>query len=321
MLRVMLTGASGFVGSALLKRLIADGYVCTVAAKFGRGRYPSDVTVKAIDSLDRQVDWSELVNGQETVVHCAARVHIMNDAASDPLAEFRRVNVTGTLRLAEEAARYGVKRFIFISSIKVNGESTQPGCSFSADDVPAPCDAYGISKMEAEQGLRQLSAETGMAVVIIRPVLIYGPGVKSNFRRMMAWLYRGVPLPLGSIDNRRSLVALDNLVDLVSICMIHPRAANQTFLISDGEDLSTPDLLIRMGKALNKPARLLSVPTYVLEFLAILFRRAAIAQRLCGSLQVDISKTCTLLDWKPPCSVDAALAETAKNFKNNVDVD
>jgi nucleoside-diphosphate-sugar epimerase len=321
MSKVMMTGASGFVGSALLKRLLADGYVCTVAVRAGWARYPDGVSVKEIKSLDRQLDWTELVIGQETVIHCAARVHVMNDTSSDPLAEFRNVNVIGTLRLAEEAARCGVKRFIFFSSIKVNGESTKPGFSFSADDTPAPCDPYGVSKMEAEKGLLRLAEETGMEVVIIRPVLVYGPGVKSNFFSMMAWLCRGIPLPLRAIDNKRSLVALDNLVDLTSICIVHPRAANQIFLVSDGEDLSTPGLLTRMGKALDKPVRLFPVPTYVLEICAALFRRPAFAQRLCGSLQVDISKTCTLLEWRPPCSVDEALAKTASDFKNKTDID
>lgn len=318
MSKVFLTGASGFVGKALLKRLLTDEYRCTVAVRAGLENFPKEVEVRKINSLNHQHEWSELVMNQEVVVHCAARVHVMNETSVDPLVEFRKINVIGTLNLAREAAQCGVRRFVFISSIKVNGESTKPGYTFGADDEPAPSDPYGISKMEAEQGLRKLAQETGMEVVIIRPVLIYGPGVKSNFRSMMAWLYRGVPLPLGAIRNKRSLVALDNLVDLIATCIKHPRAANQTFLVSDGEDVSTPELLIRMGKALSKPARLISVPSCVLNLCAALVGRSAVAQRLCGSLQVDISKTCYLLNWRPPCSIDEALAETANDFKNGL---
>jgi len=258
------------------------------------------------------------LKNQDVVVHCAARVHVMNETAADPLVEFRKVNVMGTLNLAIAAAKNGVKRFIFISSIKVNGESTLPGHPFTADDVPAPCDPYGISKMEAEQGLRRLSEETGMEVVIIRPVLIYGPGVKSNFRSMMAWLVRGVPLPLGSIRNKRSLVSLENLVDLIATCINHPHAANQTFLVSDGEDVSTPELLTRMAQALDKSARLIPVPSSVLFYGAALVGRSAVAHRLCGSLQVDIGKTCSLLQWKPPYGVDEALAKTANDYMKGI---
>ena len=247
------------------------------------------------------------------MIHTAARVHVMHDAATDPLSEYRRVNVQGTLHFARQAAAAGVKRFVFLSSIKVNGEATQVGQTFMADDAPAPQDPYGISKMEAEAGLREISAQTGMDVVIIRPPLVYGSGVKANFAAMMRWLSCGVPLPLGAIThNRRSLVALDNLVDLIVTCITHPAAANQTFLVSDGEDLSTTDLLRRMGQALGKPARLLPVPPALLKLGAALLGKPELAQRLCGSLQVDISKTRQLLGWCPPLSVDEGLRRAAK---------
>ncbi len=252
--------------------------------------------------------------GVEVVIHAAARVHVMHDESSDPLAEFRKVNVDGTLNLARQAAEAGVGRFIFISSIKVNGEGTPVGVPYVADGQAAPADPYGISKMEAEQGLRALAAETGMEVVIIRPTLVYGPGVKANFLNMMRWLHKGVPLPFGAIYNQRSLVALDNLVDLIVTCIDHPTAANQTFLVSDGEDLSTTELLRRMGVALGKPARLLPVPSRLLEAGAAMLGKQALAQRLCGSLQVDISKTRELLNWSPPVSVDEALRKTAEHF-------
>lgn len=254
------------------------------------------------------------MKGVDVVIHCAARVHVMHDQAVDPLIEFRKVNLAGTLNLARQAAAAGVQRFVFISSIKVNGEGTAPGMPYHADDAVTPLDAYGISKHEAEQGLLALAAETGMEVVIIRPVLVYGPGVKANFLNMMSWLYKGIPLPFGAIYNKRSLVALDNLVDLIVTCIDHPAAANQVFLVSDGDDLSTTDLLRRMGRALGKPARLIPIPSKWLEFGARLLGKQALAQRLCGSLQVDISKTRELLGWTPPVSVDEGLRKTAEYF-------
>jgi nucleoside-diphosphate-sugar epimerase len=241
----------------------------------------------------------------------------MNDTEADPLAAFRQVNVEGTLNFARQAAEAGVRRFIFISSIKVNGEGTSAGQPYTADDVPAPTDPYGVSKQEAEQGLREVAQTTGMEVVIIRPVLVYGPGVKANFLNMMRWLDKGVPLPFGAIDNRRSLVSIDNLVDLIVTCIDHPAAANQTFLVNDGEDLSTTMLLSRMAHALGKPARLIPVPSWLLERGASMLGRKALSQRLCGSLQVSIEKTRTLLNWTPPVSVDDALAKTAQYFRMN----
>jgi nucleoside-diphosphate-sugar epimerase len=310
----MVSGATGFVGSAVMNRLLTMDDVCVIA---GSRRtelvWPVAVTPLLLSDLGRSGQSIPLA-GVEAVVHCAARVHVMHDESSDPLAEFRKVNVDGTLNLARQAAAAGVRRFIFISSIKVNGEGTALGAPYLADAQPAPADPYGISKMEAEQGLRALAAETGMEVVIIRPVLVYGPGVKANFLSMMRWLHKGVPLPFGAINNRRSMVALDNLVDLIVTCIDHPAAANQIFLVSDGEDLSTTELLRRMGAAQGKPARLLPVPSRLLEVGAAMLGKQALAQRLCGSLQVDISKTRELLNWTPPVSVDEALAKTAESF-------
>jgi nucleoside-diphosphate-sugar epimerase len=242
----------------------------------------------------------------------------MRENASQPLAEFRRINVEGTLNLARQAIHVGVRRFIFISSIKVNGEGTLPGQPYCADDVPAPVDPYGISKHEAEQELLQVARETGLELVIIRPVLVYGPSVKANFLSMMRWLHRGIPLPLGAIKNQRSLVALDNLVDLIVTCLHHPKAPNQTFLVSDGQDLSTTELLRRMSAELGRPAHLIPVPAPVLRMAVRLLGRADFAERLCGSLQVDISKTRELLGWVPPVSVDEALKQTARHFLANL---
>lgn len=242
------------------------------------------------------------------MIHAAARAHIMQEEALDPLAEYRRVNVEGTLNLARQAAAAGVRRFVFISSIKVNGEATAPGSPFTADDAPAPKDAYGLSKAEAEAQLKQVAQETGMEVTIIRPPLIYGPAVKGNFASLISWVRRGLPLPLGGVThNRRSLVGLDNLVDLILVCADHHKAANQIFLISDGKDLSTTELLKKIGKALGRPARLLWVPAGLIAFMASMVGKKVISQRLLGSLQVDIHKTCELLNWKPPVAVDEGL--------------
>ncbi len=271
--------------------------------------------VFAISSLSSDTDWTEALKNVEQVVHLAARVHVMNDKCSDPLAEFRRVNVEGTVALARQGAVAGVRRFVFLSSVKVNGEFTEAGQPFTADDVPAPEDPYGVSKHEAEQLLRQIAAETGMEVVIIRPPLVYGPGVKANFESMMRWLARGVPLPLAAVtQNRRSLVALDNLVDLIVTCLHHPAAANQTFLVSDGEDLSTAQLLKRMGAAMGHPERLFYVPPALLKLGATVLNKPGIYQRLCGSLQLDIAKTRQLLGWTPPVSVDEGLRRAAEGF-------
>ena len=273
---------------------------------------------EVIGDIGPDTNWETALEGVDTIVHTAARVHVMKDSTKDPLREFRKVNLEGTLSLGRQAAYASVKRFIFISSIKVNGESTASGKPFSANDLPDPADPYGISKWETEVGLHQLAKETGMEIVIVRPPLIYGPGVKANFLRMMRWVNNGVPLPLGAIHNKRSLVALDNLVDLIITCVEHPAAANQTFLAGDDEDLSTTELLQCMGNALGKPARLIPFPAGLLTLAAFLLGKRDVAQRLCGSLQVDISKARELLGWSPPVSVEDGLRKTAEDFTNGL---
>lgn len=311
---VLITGSNGFVGNALCILLKTEGrnYRCAVRTQ---AQMENPIVVGDIGS---DTDWSEALNGVGTVIHTAARAHVMKDEVPDPLAEYRKVNVDGTLNLARQAAEAGVKRFIFISSIKVNGEQTfpHPGplpegegkvACFTEQDTPAPEDAYGISKLEAEQGLQQLAEETGMEVAIIRPPLVYGPGVKGNFATLMRLVEKGLPLPLGAVHNKRSLVALDNLVDLIVTCIDHPAAANQVFLAGDGVDLSTRELLRGIAKAMDKTARLIPVPAGMLMLGATLLGKKAVAQRVLGSLQVDISKARNVLGWVPVVSVDDAL--------------
>ncbi|MEW5715687.1 SDR family oxidoreductase [Pseudomonas sp. SB113] len=310
---VFLTGATGFVGNAVMLRLMLDGASVKASVRSGSDLSEDGVHTVGFESFE-QTEWRQHLTGVDAVIHCASRVHVMNDTETDPLAAFRKVNVDGTLHLARQAAEAGVRRFIFISSIKVNGEGTQLGKPYTADSRPDPRDPYGVSKMEAEQGLRELASQAAMEVVIIRPVLIYGPGVKANFLNMMRWLDKGIPLPFGSIHNSRSLVALDNLVDLIITTLAHPQAANQTFLVSDGEDLSTTQLLRRMAMSLGTSARLLPVPAWVLTTVANTLGKRSLSQRLCGSLTVDIGKTRSLLQWAPPVAVDNALDATAKHF-------
>jgi nucleoside-diphosphate-sugar epimerase len=318
-MKLLVTGASGFVGKALIASLASDSqYTLRACIRRKNRQFPDNVEVATVADLTASTDWTAALIGVDTVVHAAARVHVMDDTSADPLAEFRRVNVEGTLRLAQQAINAGVRRLVFISSIKVNGEQTLQGRPYTADDTPNPTDPYGISKHEAEQGLLALAQTSGLEVVIIRPVLIYGPGVKANFLSMMRWLDKGVPLPLGAIkSNRRSMVALDNLVDLIIVCMHHPAAVNQVFLVSDGEDLSTTALLQRTAQALQRPARLVPVPATLLKAAAGLLRKSHIAQRLCDSLQVDIEKTKELLQWSPPVRVDEALRRTAAALRMN----
>ncbi|MGZ4955673.1 MAG: UDP-glucose 4-epimerase family protein [Methylobacter sp.] len=313
---VLITGANGFVGKSLCAELLRQGQ--SVRAAMRLARFESlpleNIETVSIGVLDGETDWTQALQGINVVVHLAARVHVMKDKTADSLDELRRVNVDGAWNLALQAAEAGVQRFIFISSIKVNGEGTLLGRPYTAEDQPAPVDPYGISKFEAEDALRQLAYDTGMEVVIIRPPLVYGPGVKANFHSIMHWLEKGLPLPLGAIHNKRSFVALDNLVDLIVTCIDHPAAANQIFLASDGNDMSTTELLLRLGEALNKPVKLLPVPIWVLKTGAMLLGKQDMARRLCNSLQVDISKTCDLLGWQPPVSVDDALKKTAADF-------
>jgi len=307
---ILVTGANGFLGSALVHYLGAEKLEPVVAAVRRGGRsWPAKVEERLVADLDGLTDWASALKSVKTIVHCAARVHVMKDDAQDPLVEFRRDNLDGTLNLARQAAATGVKRFMFISSIKVNGEWTEEGQKFSSQDDPNPQDDYGLSKHEAELGLKEICSDTGMEFVILRPPLIYGVGVKGNFATMVNVVKRGVPLPLGSCNNCRSLVSVANLVDLIHVCVTHKSAANQSFLVSDGEDVSTADLLSMISSALDKPRRLFPLPLKFLKLGAVVLGRQDIAQRLLGNMQVDISITREMLSWAPRFSV----AEGIKN--------
>lgn len=314
---ILVTGGTGFVGSAVVKRLAQDDWRQVVVATRQPAAFAFE-NVRQVDGpeLRAHVKWDAALAGINSVIHCAARAHIMSETEPNALEAYRRVNVDGTLELARQAAAIGVRRFIFVSSIKVNGESTQPGRPFGVDLQAPPLDPYGLSKFEAEKGLRDLAKKSKMEVVIIRPPVVYGPNVKANFAAMMRLVSRGLPLPLGSVrSNRRSMVALDNLVDLIVTCLNRPAAANQTFLVSDGEDLSTAELLERVGRAMGRPARLIPVPEWLLSAGATALGKRAVAQRLLGSLQVDISKTREVLGWEPPVEVDEGLRRAVGQYR------
>lgn len=267
----------------------------------------------AVD-IDSQTDWALHLQNVDVIVHCAARVHVMNDDEKDPLTVYRQVNTAATLHFAHEAAKAGVKRFIFLSSIKVNGEATDVGKAFTSHVGNAPTDPYGQSKYEAELGLLALAKDTGMEVVIIRPPLVYGPGVKANFAALLNLVRRGVPLPFGAIHNKRSLVYLDNLIDLILTCISHPKAANQIFLVSDDDDVSTTELLRKIAEAFGRSPLLLPVPSSWLMALTRCIGKPSIGERLCGNLQVDIEPTKTCLDWRPPYNLATALERTVRYF-------
>ena len=311
-MKALVTGASGFVGNATCARLVAQGMNVIGSVRHLSTQPLLGVDYRLVGDLDANTDWRDALTGVDTIVHCAARVHVMREMAADPLVAFRTTNVAGTEQLARQAAAAGVRRFVFLSSVKVNGEGGS--VAYCETDLPAPQDAYGISKYEAELGLRKIAAETGIEVVMIRSPLIYGPGVKANFQALMRALLRGIPLPLGAIHNRRSLVALDNVVDLIVTCIKHPAAANETFLVSDGEDLSTTELIRRLARAMGHPARLVSVPARALMAGATLLGKGEEARRLCDTLQVNITKGREVLGWTPPVSVDEGLRRTAKHY-------
>lgn len=314
-MKVLVTGANGFVGRALCDELLRHGQSVRVTLRQHEGRQALLARVEPIvvGTINADTDWKAALIGCEAVVHLAARVHVMDDTAQAPLALYRATNTDATLNLARQAAQAGVKRFVFVSTIKVNGEGRDE--AYRESDVPAPEDPYAISKWEAEQGLWRIAEDTGLEVVILRPPLVYGPGVKANFLRLMQWVKKGWPLPLGAVRNRRSLLYLGNFVDAIRLCVEHPAAAGQTFLLDDGEVVSTPQLIRAVARAMGRPARLLAVPVGVLAFAgALLGKRAAVA-RLAGSLYIDSSAIRSHLGWTPPYSMEAGLEATVTTGK------
>ncbi|HGS5021744.1 TPA: UDP-glucose 4-epimerase family protein [Vibrio cholerae] len=310
-MNILLTGASGFIGSKLLEELPANN-ILSLGRDNPKGQ-PSEKFFKL--EIDNDTDYSVALSGVGVVVHLAARVHVMNDEVSNPLEEYREVNTRGTVNLARQAASAGVKRFVFVSSIKVNGEGTSQDRPFTSADLHAPEDDYGLSKSEAEQQLFNIGKETGMEIVVLRPTLVYGPGVKANFASLMNLVSKGIPLPFGCITkNKRSLVSVDNLVDLIITCIDHPKAANQVFLVSDDHDVSTSEMVRELAIALGKPTWQLPVPIWCYNLFGKLFGKSDIVDRLTGSLQVDISHTKETLGWKPPQTLQEGFKQTAQAF-------
>lgn len=323
--RVLVTGPDGFVGSCLCRELLERGWSVVGAVRKARpvssaqtdytslkGKEHSCVRFVCVGDIGPATDWTAALEGIDAVVHLAARVHVMEDSASDSLDEYRNVNVEGTRRLAEASAVAGVKRFVFISSIKVNGESTDDMTgAFKESDTPNPEDPYGVSKWEAEGALREIGRRTSMAVVIIRPPLVYGPGVSANFLKLIKLVDSGFPLPLGGVKNKRSIVGLTNLVDLICCCLDHLGAAGEIWLPSDNDDVSTPELVRRIASALGRPPRLIPVPQWAMVLLGRLTGKTKQVKRLCGSLQIDSTKARRVLSWTPPCSMEEELKKTA----------
>ena len=314
-MKVLVTGANGFVGRALCESLSRRGCGYRPVVRARRelicGRHPY-----VVGNIGAHTHWSSALDGVSEVVHLASRVHVMKESGGNVAALYREANTLGTLRLAQQAATAGVKRFVFVSSVKVNGEERDE--AYSEEDQTNPTGPYATSKRDAELGLWEIADRSGMEVVVIRPPLVYGPGVKANFLSMMRWLYRRVPLPFGAIKNKRSLVAIGNLVDFIATCVDHPAAANETFMISDGEDLSTAELLVRLASALEVKARLIDVPVPVLSLGATMLGQGELLRRLCGSLRVDSTKANRLLQWSPPLTVDEGLKAAADHYRASV---
>lgn len=310
-LRMLITGATGFVGQVLCAQALQHGLAVRGALR-KLVELPGSIELVVVGEINGATDWSIALRDVDVVIHLAARVHVMQEKAENPLEAFRNVNVAGTERLARSAAVNGVKRLVFVSSIKVNGEATVAGDRYTELDAPSPQDPYGVSKWEAEQALHRVAKETGLEVVIVRPPLVYGAGVKGNFAQMLKVLAKGIPLPLASVSNLRSLVYLGNFVDALLICATHPAAAGQTYLISDGEDVSTPDMLRQLGDAMGHPARLLSCPPVLLKLAGRLVDRSDQVERLLGSLKVDSSKIRRELGWQPSYTLQQGLQATAE---------
>lgn len=316
--RILVTGANGFVGRHLCRELAKSGRDVVAAVRNHAAATKLDECASEIcrtGPVGPGTDWTRALKGCDAIIHLVARVHVMRDPEREPLNAFREINVKGTERLCKQACDMGVRRFIFVSSIKVNGEATN-GHAFRADDAPNYQDPYGQSKWEAEERLRILAEEAGMEWVVVRPPLIYGPGVRGNFLTLLACVSRGMPLPLGSVNNQRSLIGVQNLASLLNLLIDHPAAAGKRFLVKDGEDVSTPELIRKVATALHRTPRLIPIPESLLLTAGTLLHRRPAVERLCGSLVVDTTKTTELLQWTPPHSLDSGLQSTARWFQD-----
>jgi nucleoside-diphosphate-sugar epimerase len=313
-MKFMISGAGGFVGRALCAELFRRGQSVSAAVRSDKSSIKNTEAI-IIGAIDSETKWADALCDVDVVIHLAARVHVMREKAADPLAEFLQVNLHGTSNLARQAACFGVKRFVYVSSIKVNGEQTSATQSFTELDEPSPQDFYSISKWQAEQALWRIAQETGLEIVVVRPPLVYGPGVKGNFAQMLAVIAKRFPLPLASVYNRRSLIYVENLVDALIVCATHPVAAGQTYLVCDGEDISTPDLLRQLGYAMGCPAHMLPFPPSWLRMLGKLSGKSEQVERLLGSLQVDSGKIRRDLNWFPPYTLQQGLQATAESYR------
>lgn len=319
-MKYLITGANGFLGSAIVDRLqLEDDAELYLAVRRFDHEVLEGVSVHSGLDLQDLGSWDVALFDVDVVIHAAARVHVMADAAIDPLQEYYLLNTLATLELAKKSVAAGVKRFIYLSTIKVNGDETVGGRKFTPEDIPNPSDDYAKSKHEAEEGLMLISKESKMEIVIVRPVLVYGPGVKGNFLSLINFIYKEIPIPFGLIRNSRSIINVDNLVDFILKCSHHPAAVNQIFLVSDGEDLSTPQLINRISSAMGIKSRLIKIPLWILATSLILIRKGGYSKRLFNSLQVDISKSRQLLSWNPPVTIDESLAKTIKEYKQQRD--
>jgi UDP-4-keto-D-QuiNAc 4-reductase len=310
---VLVTGANGFIGRNLCFFLKEKGYTVRGAVRNNKLDLSEADECVQVGGISDLTDWSQALAGVDTVIHLAARVHIMNDSAADPIKAFRQVNVLGTQHLAQMAAKSGVKRLIFISSVKVNGEGALK--SYTEKDIPEPQDAYGISKKEAEDVLARLAVETGIQIVVLRLPLVYGPGVKANFKSLIKIVSAGLPLPFKGLRNRRSFLYLGNLLDAINTCITHPLAAGQTFMLSDGQDVSTPDLIKMIAQAMKKNAVLFTLHPVILKVLCKIADKDEELEKLTGTLLVDSSKIRDTLGWKPPFNLEQGIQETVNYYR------
>ncbi|OGL50392.1 MAG: hypothetical protein A3H37_11310 [Candidatus Schekmanbacteria bacterium RIFCSPLOWO2_02_FULL_38_14] len=317
--KVFVTGATGFVGKMLCHSLVEKGYhvTGTVRSPGKIGLLPGRMEYRIVEDIGPETEWAGALDNVDAVVYLAARVHVMHETSTNPLDEYRRVNTSGAARLFDMAVKAGVRRIIYLSTIKVNGEKTE-GNSYTEDSSVCPADAYAQSKWEAEQILHGLALKRGIEVVIIRPPMIYGPDVGGNFLRLLNWVNRDIPLPLALVNNNRSLIYAGNLVDVIETCITNPGAAGETFLVSDGEDTSTPDLIRMIAKTMNKTARLIPLPDLLLKTAGKLMGKGPEIERLTGSLHIDSSKIRKVLDWMPPFTMAEGIRETVKWYKNSI---